>query len=412
MSNDSTQRHANYSPKALFLIAGAALLLVIAREPKFLLEPRIWGEEGTIYIQQFLSNGWLSGLFSPALGYYSLVANFSAVFSVALVGLQWAAFVTTAISLTLYLICILAPLFLRSVYWSGLGARATLIAFTIIVSSPEIWLNTINVHFYLGLFACYVLLSDTEQLSPRLFIFVSLVLAVGALTSGTTVILAPLFIAKFLYAKRQGWCERAVQRNFLQAVILSLGLGIQVLAKIFSVDDELPRLSIDYFQYLPLGLMRTFFYGFSENPNTISMVFSVLTAVAACSAFVVLKRARAVLLLALYVGVVYTLLSLGMMGGGRYAFIPTVLLVLYGVNLFANLPWPLARYTLVAAGAAFFIYRTPLYFDTQRFYQDDWLSFSEEYARALESGESEVRVFPQWQEIDWRISLPEQSASK
>lgn len=391
--------------KEVLLVLIAALVLIVIREPKFLMEPRLWGEEGTIYIQTFLDNGWLSGLFSPHLGYYSLVANVSAVLGVSLLGLQWAAYFTTGVSLIIYLACILSPLFLKSPYWENRFTRIALVGISIIVSSPEIWLNSINSHFYLGLFACYLLLSDLEALSKKA-LCVAVVLAVMAvLTSGTSVILAPLFLLKYALSKRDAKSVLNVNRNFLFALIFVLGFLVQLLVKLMAVDDGVPRLSVEYFQYLPRGLMRTFFYLFSENPTTISIVFSVATSVAALVALVFVREHRAVLLLAIYAGLAYTLLSLGMMGGGRYSFIPSVMFIVYALNVVQGLDTRYLQYTLAALGAIFLLYRVQFYFDIERFYPDDWLSFSAEYAQAIESGSDTVKVFPQWEGIDWRIAI-------
>lgn len=400
------ESHApNIGIREIVLIAIAALVLIIIREPKFLMEPRLWGEEGTIYIQTFLDSGWLSGLFAPHLGYYSLVANVSAVLGVSLLGLQWAAYFTTGTSLVVYLACVLSPLFLKSQYWDNRLTRIALIGIAIIVSSPEIWLNSINSHFYLGLFACYLLLSDLAALS-RKALYGAVVLAVMAvLTSGTSVILAPLFVLKYIFSKRDAKSELSVNRNFLFALIFVLGFLVQLLVKLMAVDDGVPRLSVEYFQYLPRGLMRTFFYLFSENPTTISIVFSVATTVAALIALVFVREHRPVLLLAIYAGLAYTLLSLGMMGGGRYSFIPSVMLIVYALNVAQGLDTRYLQYTLAALGAVFLLYRVQFYFDIERFYPDEWLSFSAEYAQAVESGSDTVKVFPQWEGIDWRITI-------
>jgi len=184
-----------------------------------------------------------------------------------------------------------------------------------------------------------------------------------------------------------------------------LGFLVQLLVKLMAVDDGYPRLSVEYFQYLPRGLMRTFFYLFSENPTTISVVFSVATTVAALIALVLVREHRPVLLLAIYAGLAYTLLSLGMMGGGRYSFIPSVMFIVYALNVAQGLDTRYLQYPLAALGAIFLLYRVQFYFDIERFYPDDWLSFSAEYAQAVESGSDTVKVFPQWEGIDWRIEI-------
>ena len=57
------------------------LLLIIIREPAYLTDPRIWAEEGSIYIQSYLDNGAVESLLMPHLGYYSFFNNFAIAIS-------------------------------------------------------------------------------------------------------------------------------------------------------------------------------------------------------------------------------------------------------------------------------------------------------------------------------------------
>lgn len=143
------------------------LLLIIIREPAYLYAPRIWAEEGSIYIQSYLDHGALGSLFTPQLGYYSLFNNFAIALSLAVLDIQWVAYGTTYLSLTFALICTLAPFYLTSALWDSSVKKYLIVASSVVISTPEIWLNTINVQFYLGLFCCYLLLCDLQKMREK-----------------------------------------------------------------------------------------------------------------------------------------------------------------------------------------------------------------------------------------------------
>ena len=89
------------------LCISLAFFLILSRDIRFLTAPRIWAEEGTVYIQSFLKLPFYESLFSPHLGYYSFFNNYTAGISSALLPLNLVPWGTTLWSLLNALLCIL-----------------------------------------------------------------------------------------------------------------------------------------------------------------------------------------------------------------------------------------------------------------------------------------------------------------
>lgn len=93
-------------------------LLVFFRDPAFFINPRIWAEEGSIYIQSYLDSGPIISFFSPHLGYYSFFNNIAVGLSMSALGLEFVAAGTTTFSLVIMSLALLSPLVLPSHYWN------------------------------------------------------------------------------------------------------------------------------------------------------------------------------------------------------------------------------------------------------------------------------------------------------
>ena len=388
--------------KASIILLGV-LFLIFIREPAWLLAPRIWAEEGSIYIQSYLDNGFLGSIFKPHIGYYSLFSNLSVAFSTALFGLQWAAYGTTYLSLVFTVLCISAPFYLPGTYWDSTARKVLIVASSLLVSTPEIWLNTINVHFFLGLFACYFLLSDVNRIGGNTYILSLGILLLGALTSVTTVILMPLFAIR-MFSLSTGSGLGTSKRFLLPVLILSVGLIIQIIALSSSLDTPAGgRLSVSSIVNYPAGLAETSLYIAYGNSRTLSALFALAITGMGVAGLVKAPGLRPIVFLIIYVSAVFTLLSLNMEGGGRYGYIPSVLIVLLFANLYKESGPGFSR-VMVIGGAVFLLYKLQFYFDTEDFYDPDWNSFYVEYEESVGNNSDFVRVFPQWEGTGWRIN--------
>src|SRR5215510_660836 len=59
----------------LWLMLLGAVIVLLLRCPTVWLQPRLWAEEGTVYLPAALENGFWGNLFAVQLGYYSLLDN-------------------------------------------------------------------------------------------------------------------------------------------------------------------------------------------------------------------------------------------------------------------------------------------------------------------------------------------------
>jgi len=186
-------------PWLLLLATAAAILL---REPRMLLAPRLWGEDGTNYYRFAFQNGALAALRYLPLngpGYYSFAQDAAAALAVVLGPPEWAAQVFLWLSLLAQLSPALVVLFGRSYVWDTTGKRALVCA--LLVFSPaagvELWLNLVIAMNHFGLAALCVLMEDLRADVTRARAWgLRVLLVVGGLTGPWVVALTPLFALK------------------------------------------------------------------------------------------------------------------------------------------------------------------------------------------------------------------------
>jgi hypothetical protein len=139
------------------------LCLVYFRDSRYFTAPRLWAEEGTVYLQSALEMGSWRSLFVPHLGYYSLFNNLVA-FVASRAGLEHAAAITTYSSLIIFVATASLPFLLPSKYWDSTWKKVLLTIFLLVMPTGEIWLNTINCQFFFAYGTFLILNSDVEPL--------------------------------------------------------------------------------------------------------------------------------------------------------------------------------------------------------------------------------------------------------
>ena len=145
----------------VLLLAGAFLVL---RAPRVLLEGRFWAEEGTVYFAAARGDG-LGSLLRPHQGYLNLAANAAAaVAALPIFPLEAAARVTVVAALLLQLLPPLLLLTRRAAWLPGPGARLSAVALYLLARpSNEVWLNTANSQFVLGVAAAILLATESSR---------------------------------------------------------------------------------------------------------------------------------------------------------------------------------------------------------------------------------------------------------
>ena len=174
-----------------------------------------------MYFRSAWERSWPLALVTPHQGYMSLFNNVAAVAAVHLVPLDEAPLVTTLAALLLQLAPIAIVLFGRIRLFAGLP-RQVLAVLIILVTPPsaEVWLNTINSQFYLALATGLLLLEDGEIASRVGRVLRRSFLVLAGLTGPVSCLLAPV-------ALHRAWSVRS-REAMVQAMILCTAAGVQL----------------------------------------------------------------------------------------------------------------------------------------------------------------------------------------
>ena len=186
--------------KLALLMAG--MLAIYLRRPAFFHEPRFWAEEATRHFGYAYAQPWPAIFAYNYRGFFSLFNKVAALLAVHLVDLPHAPLVTTLLAFGVQIVPLALILWSESRPWDTLAGKVlgvSIVLFTLL--SGEIWLNTVNSQFYLGLIAFLILLEDTSETTRLRFgVHLALLLLAG-LTGMVSCFLTPLYAVK-------AWKER------------------------------------------------------------------------------------------------------------------------------------------------------------------------------------------------------------
>jgi len=373
---------------SIFSISGTLIfcsLLIFFREIKFFVEPRIWAEEGSIYIQSFIDNGFES-FFFPHLGYYSFLNKLIINFGLQIGGIKNIAFVTTYSSFIWMLIVILMPFWIKSRYWELNYQKLALITFSLIISPGEIWLNTINLQFFCTLACIYLILSEPEKLSLSNYFLASFIFVISMLTGITSVILIPFFFRRMRNGSES-------ERFKIWFYLAFLALLIQLAAFFFCINYQHEnRFSISNVVNLPLSFLGFFRFPGTLDflPRAISSIFSVFFFLGVMSVIRKSKKNLLLVYLAIWIAFVFSVSSLSMNGGGRYVYVVGMVTIMLLLNSLGDH----TTKKLSACLLCFICFKSVDYFYGSAIYPYDWKTYSSEVLR-LDGRPGFIEVFPQ-----------------
>jgi hypothetical protein len=222
-------------PPLLLLIGGKSGFLLVAfiiaiylREPSYLLSPRFWAEEGQIYFSYAYRNPWYLSLFSPHLGYFSLLNNIAVTLGAHAFPLWISSSITTFIAFCIQIIPSMIVIYGQSFLWDTRTKKVIVVLLLLFAPiTQELWLNTISSQFHLSLITLLLVIEHHDKLSvTRAWLYRCLIVIAG-LTGVLSCILTPIFILKsFLYRNR----ESTIQACLLAActIIQASMLGYSV----------------------------------------------------------------------------------------------------------------------------------------------------------------------------------------
>mgnify|MGYP005622389955 CR=1 FL=1 len=203
------------------LILFFGVLLIFLRQVDYFIDPRFWAEEATIYFKNAYDTKSLKNFFTPQLGYYSLYNQIAAYIAL-LVPLKYAPFVTTTISVVpIYLVFYLS-IVTRNSYLRTFEQRVIFATLMILISSGEIWLNTITSQFWFALCVLLIII-DRRPHSIQIKIFYAAVVFMASLTGVIALFLIPLAIALIIFFK-----ENHKNVKFILDFLIA-GLVVQVI---------------------------------------------------------------------------------------------------------------------------------------------------------------------------------------
>lgn len=236
---------------ALFL-AGA--LVIALRYPDLFFEPRIWGEEGSIYLQNAYSKPWDQAMFSTAQGYLLLSVTVPTTLAAHLVPMEYVAHFTMGVAFAVQLIPIALIVWGRAPIWRNLLTRA--IGIAVVLLNPlgeEIWLTTDCLQFHFALIAFLVFLEQLDDEPPyNPWLFRALIVAAG-LSGPPACTLAPLFV---LYA----WATRRPEAQVRAALLVGITivqLGVVRGHMGNAVGNDLRFSALDLATVASVGLSKT-----------------------------------------------------------------------------------------------------------------------------------------------------------
>ncbi len=382
------------------LLVLAVLVLSVLREPLFFTAPRIWAEEGTIHVASILSNGIWASLIKPHLGYFSLFNNYVVAFGIGLFGIEKLPYVTTIASFFIILMTAFAPLILSSKYWDTDLKKVLIVSFTIFVGKEEIWLNVINSQFYFCVFSCFLLLSDKNKISGWRFWYVIFMVLNGALTGITTVALLPFYFYGFIKEKHTNTLEHIILYT------LFFGALIQILSLFFMTSvGSLNRFDLLNLKNFPIGFYKSLM-SYPKGSSLIKILFFLFIVLALLKSKEKIKTISFMpLLIAVYISGLFTFLSLGMNGGGRYAFAPSVLVFLFLINTVPQINYNKFKNILLILTIIIFIMSMKTFFDTKGAYDPSWVRYSVSNISFDFDGNGTIKIFPQGKGTNWAISI-------
>lgn len=323
-----------------WLLAGF-LLLTILRMPAVVFEGRFWAEEARVFYFHAATSPWLQALVYSYGGYMNLGANIGSVAARHLVPIDYAPRITLVFALAAQ-ICPALILAASRAPWlrSRLALAASLLLLVAAPSAEEVWLNTLHSQFQLALCAALILALEIEpggrERFRRILLFLAPLYGPGA------VVLLPLFAVRAFLDRSRG--------RLVQGLVLASGSAIQllffyhphsgrqqaidvnlILGTIFSKNILVPLLSFDASQPMAAWLQAAL----SGGALPIPVVVTVFLAVAAFISLVakgpedgrwLAAASVAIGLLSYYGALLPTPGQVAPHVGGRYAFVPQVLI--------------------------------------------------------------------------------------
>ncbi len=195
-------------------------LIILTRVPYLLQHPRIWAEEGSVYLAGAFANGFSSLFDAYYFGYLNFYANLASYIST-FVPLIHVPYVTMGSAFVVQIIPFVVVATGKSVLWHDRFSKA-FVSLILLYALPnaEIWLCSASSQFFLGLITFLILLEPVTELSQVKKWFSRFILFTGGLSGVMSIYMVPLYAFKTWRGKQK---ERFIQTTVLTAAFITQG---------------------------------------------------------------------------------------------------------------------------------------------------------------------------------------------
>lgn len=346
---------ANYSKYKIFLFF-LILFLIFYRSPYIFIHGRFVAEEGSVYFANAFKSNFINTIFfvDYLSGYFNFWANLSSFFAT-IASIKFAPLVTVYLSLVpkllIFFLILYKEFFFLTNYLEKLLACCVVLFSTAMV--PEIWANTINSQVYFGILTLVIFLikHQNDEVSVLQLVLIS----VSGLTGIYSCAMSPIFFLKFIkFKKKQDLYNFIVLFiiTILQFLIVfyskSKGILYEKKLNIFISYQEIISLYYNVFAKAFLGRDLTIylinFFNLSAETYIILLSFLFI-----CIFYLFLKKnyfsGNNNCKFFIYILIIeFLILSFLVLVGntsdqvaGRYAVIPSVIILFISIILFNSL---------------------------------------------------------------------------
>lgn len=331
------------------------IVLIAFREIDFLIHPRLWGEEGKFFYSFARHHSLFEILTTVQVGYVTLFNSMVSAIQAKLVEPENVPIVSTYLGFIIQLLPVYILTF-TAISFFTFPLNRLLSLLSILYTVPELWLNSTNTHFVLGLCVFLISLVSTDQLSGFKKNMFRLLLVLGPLSGPSSMLILPVFYLKYFMEK--------TKERFIQVIILTGASLVQLGVTAYSIlyNNQFNRLHSNKLEEtLKHFMMDHFSLNIKILDPTTAICFGSLVAV--CFLFLSIKnrKSKEQLLLTfsfILMAVLSSLGSLKMEGSPRYGFIPTFILMMILMKEFEV--WIKSKNLLNDVGAAFFVFSLSL----------------------------------------------------
>jgi hypothetical protein len=211
--NSNSKNYRLYSLLSLLFL----FFLILIRNSIYVTTPRFWSEEQLYFETFFHMENWWEGfdalIFPSHYVFLLRVAGLLATFP----ELEYAPIATTVFGFMILTLPLFILFFTDCKYWDSLQKKIVLSFFLIFsCSTGEVWLTSTNVQALIPVSSFLILLDDNLVSKLKKLIY-TIILACAVITGPTTLFMAPFFLLRFIQTKH---------KQFLSYCLILFSFGV------------------------------------------------------------------------------------------------------------------------------------------------------------------------------------------